>query len=60
MGYANRREWLPSRDREEVAARARIGDVHINDVKDTEIVLLSNGVRGTWGATVRRSASNVQ
>jgi 4-amino-4-deoxychorismate lyase len=34
-------------------------DVQINDVQDTEIVLLSNGLRGTWGATVRRSISSV-
>ena len=52
--HGTERRWLHEQ------GLVTLQDVHINDVKDTEIILLSNGLRGTWGATVRRSVSSVQ
>lgn len=42
------RRWLLAHKMVEVE------DVRVNDVRDGEVVLLSNGLRGIWGATVSR------
>lgn len=42
------RRWLL------VNKMVQVENVQVEDVKDGEIVLLSNGLRGIWGATVRR------
>ena len=43
------RRWLLER------GMVHVEDLSVEEVKDGEIVLLSNGLRGIWAGTVRRT-----
>jgi 4-amino-4-deoxychorismate lyase len=43
------RRWLLER------AMVEVEDIMVGDVKDGDVVLLSNGLRGMWAGTVRRA-----